>query len=79
MDNLIRVERARKRLTQAELAIGVGVSRQTIHHLENKKFIPSITLSLRIALYLNVDVEYLFTLEENDFIVLKKKTARIIK
>ena len=38
MKNLIKVERARHRLTQGDLAEKVGVSRQTIYAIENNKF-----------------------------------------
>ncbi|MCF6185191.1 MAG: helix-turn-helix transcriptional regulator, partial [Bacteroidales bacterium] len=51
MENTIRVERAKKRITQAELAKQVHVSRQTIHAVENKKFVPSTLLALKIARY----------------------------
>ena len=48
MENTIRVERAKKKITQAELAERVDVSRQTIHAIETGKFIPSTVLALKI-------------------------------
>ena len=42
MKNLIKVERARHNLTQAQLADKLGVSRQTIHTIEKDKFNPSV-------------------------------------
>ncbi|EAR13386.1 transcriptional regulator, PBSX family protein [Polaribacter irgensii 23-P] len=64
MKNLIRVERARHRLTQGDLAEKVGVSRQTIYAIENNKFNPSVTLAIKMARYFEVTVEYLFDSEE---------------
>jgi putative transcriptional regulator len=49
MNNTIRVERARYKITQAELAEKVDVSRQTIHAIETGKFVPSTVLALKIA------------------------------
>ncbi len=66
MENFIRVERAKKKITQAELAEKVNVSRQTIHAIETGKFIPSTVLALKIAKFFNVKIEDLFKLEEND-------------
>lgn len=66
MENTIRVERAKKKITQAELAERVDVSRQTIHAIETGKFIPNTVLALKIARYFKVRLEDIFTLEEND-------------
>ncbi|NPA68506.1 MAG: helix-turn-helix transcriptional regulator [Chlorobi bacterium] len=66
MENTIRVERAKKRITQAELAKQVHVSRQTIHAIENNKFVPSTLLALKIARYFGISVEDLFILERSD-------------
>ncbi|TXD50166.1 MULTISPECIES: helix-turn-helix transcriptional regulator [unclassified Polaribacter] len=64
MKNLIKVERARHSLTQADLAEKVGVSRQTIYAIENNKFNPSVTLAIKMARFFKVTVEYLFDIEE---------------
>ncbi len=65
MKNLIKVERARHDLTQAQLAEKLGVSRQTIHAIEKNKFNPSVTLAIKMAKYFKVTVEYLFDIEDN--------------
>lgn len=57
----VRTERG---LTQAELATQVGVSRKTINTVENGVFVPSTTLALRLAQFLEVSVEDLFQLPE---------------
>lgn len=64
MKNLVKVERARHDLTQANLAEKLGVSRQTIHAIEKNKFNPSVTLAIKMAHFFKVTVEYLFDIEE---------------
>jgi putative transcriptional regulator len=66
MKNNIRVERAIKNITQAELAEKVGVSRQTINTIESNKYIPSTVLALKIARVFRKTVEEIFSLEETD-------------
>ena len=68
MENYIRVERAKKRITQAELAKQVQVSRQTIHAIETGKFVPSTVLAMKIAQYFDILLEDLFKLEKSDFV-----------
>lgn len=53
-------------MTQENLANAIQVSRQTIHAIERKKFVPSTLLALKMARYFKVSVEELFQLEEND-------------
>ena len=65
MVNSIRVERAKKRITQAELAEKLKVSRQTIHSIETGKFVPSTVLALKIAKYFDVEFSEIFQLSED--------------
>lgn len=62
LENRLREERARRHLTQAQLAELVGVSRKTINTVENGVFIPSTVLALRLAKALETTVEELFAL-----------------
>jgi putative transcriptional regulator len=66
MKNNIRVERAIKNITQAELADLIGVSRQTINTIESNKYVPSTVLALKIARIFGKPVEEVFILEEED-------------
>ncbi|ARS35635.1 helix-turn-helix transcriptional regulator [Pontibacter actiniarum] len=66
MNNGIKVERARHNMSQSDLADKLGVSRQTIYAIENKKFVPSTVLALKLALIFDVRVEELFQLEDSD-------------
>ena len=62
--NNIKVERAKKDITQAELAEQVNTTRQTIHYIEKGKTEPSIGLADRIAKFFNSDIITLFNLED---------------
>jgi putative transcriptional regulator len=66
MKNTIRVERAIKNITQADLAELIGVSRQTINTIESNRYVPSTVLSLKIARVFGKPVEEIFQLEEDD-------------
>ena len=66
MKNNIRIERAIKHITQAELAEQVGVSRQTINTIESNRYIPSTLLALKIARIFGKAVEEIFSLDETD-------------
>lgn len=68
MKNLIKVERTRQNLTQAELAEKVKVARQTIIAIEAGKFLPSTILAFKIAKILNCKADELFELEEKDWL-----------
>jgi putative transcriptional regulator len=41
LNNTLKVQRAKRDLTQEQLAELVGVTRKTINTVENKKYIPS--------------------------------------
>ncbi len=66
MKNKLKVYRAMYDLSQEKLANEIDVSRQTIHAIERKKFVPSTLLALKLAKYFNVSVEEIFQLEEGD-------------
>jgi putative transcriptional regulator len=63
LGNRLREWRAKKQLTQAELAELAGVSRKTINTVENGVFVPSVQLALALARALGTDVEALFFLD----------------
>jgi putative transcriptional regulator len=66
MKNSIKVERAKKDMTQQDLAEKVQVSRQTINSIEAGKYVPSTVLALKIAREFAVRLEEIFELEEGD-------------
>jgi len=63
MKNRIRVLRAEKGWSQAELAEKVGVSRNSINAVENGKFDPSLPLALRIVDAFELTIEDVFLRE----------------
>jgi putative transcriptional regulator len=66
MENTIKVQRAIKNVTQAQLAEVIGVSRQTINAMEKNKYVPSTLLALKLARFFEVNVEVIFQLTENE-------------
>lgn len=56
----IKEYRAKYDMKQEELAARVGVRRETIGHLENGRYNPSLKLALAIARVFNTTVEELF-------------------
>lgn len=64
MENNLRVERAIKRISQAQLAEAIGVSRQTIFAIENNKFVPSTELALKLSAYFGKTVNKIFWLTD---------------
>ena len=66
MRNSIKVERAKKNITQAKLAEMAGVSRQTINAIELGKYNLSTILALKIARIFDTSVNDIFELEEGD-------------
>lgn len=60
MKNNLRVLRAERNWTQAELAERLQVSRQTVNAVETEKYEPSLTLAFRIAHLFGKRVEDIF-------------------
>lgn len=64
MKNRLRVLRAERRWSQAELAEQLGVSRQTVNAIENDKYDPSLPLAFKIARLFGQSIEEIFEFEE---------------
>ncbi|MBO5200014.1 MAG: helix-turn-helix transcriptional regulator [Clostridia bacterium] len=64
MKNKIKEMRKGNNVTQEELALAVGVTRQTVISLENGKYNASIQLAYKIAKFFGVTIEELFIFEE---------------
>jgi putative transcriptional regulator len=62
LHNTIRIQRAIRDLTQAELADLAGTTRKSVTAIETGRMVPSIVLALKIARALGVTVDALFTL-----------------
>lgn len=63
MKNRIKELRAKKDLTQDQLAEQLEVSRQTIISLERERYNPSIILAFKLAKIFNCQIEDIFIYE----------------
>jgi molybdate-binding protein/DNA-binding XRE family transcriptional regulator len=62
----LKTYRVARRLSQAELAESVGLTRQAIYMVEAGRYLPNATTALRLAKALRCKVEDLFLLEEEE-------------
>lgn len=63
MRNRIRVYRAERGWSQAELAKRLGVSRQTVNAIENERYDPSLPLAFEISRVLATPIPEIFLYE----------------
>ena len=66
MENRIAALRKERRISQAELADAVEVTRQTIISLENGRYNASLLLAHKIARYFETTIEDIFLFEEEE-------------
>ena len=64
MKNRLKVLRAERDWTQAELADRLKVSRQTVNAVEKGKYDPSLSLAFKISRVFNMPIEKVFVGEE---------------
>ena len=62
--NNVQIEREKRRVTQTELALALGVSRQTVIMLEKGDYSPSLLLALKVSRYFHEPIENLFYLKQ---------------
>lgn len=60
MKNRLRVLRAERDWSQAELAERLSVSRQTVNAIENGKYDPSLPLAFKMAALFEIPIEEIF-------------------
>jgi putative transcriptional regulator len=65
MKNKIKLLRAERNLTQADLAGLLEVSRQTVNAIERGRYDPSLTLAFKIARAFGVPIEQVFSPNED--------------
>lgn len=66
LKNSIKVQRAKKDLTQEQLAELVGVTRTTINFVERGRWVPSTVLALKIVRVFEVPFEEVFYLDTDN-------------
>ena len=64
MKNKIRELRKAHKLSQEELALAVGTTRQTITSIEVEKYTASLALAYKIAHYFGLTIEEVFDFSE---------------
>ncbi len=64
MTNKLKVLRAGKDITQADLAEKMKVTRSTINYIENNEYMPSLALATRIARYFYKPIEAIFIVKD---------------
>jgi putative transcriptional regulator len=64
--NRVREQRTQRGLSQAELAIALGVSRQTVISIENGRYMPSLPLAFRIARFFDLTVDKMFDPDDEE-------------
>lgn len=60
MKNRLRVLRAERNWTQADLALALEVSRQTVNAIETGKYDPSLPLAFKLARLFGLAIEQIF-------------------
>lgn len=60
MQNVVRELRATRSLSQAQLGVELGVSRQTINSIETGRYVPSLPLAMALARFFETTVEEVF-------------------
>ena len=63
MRNTLRVLRAERRWSQAELAERLGVSRQTVNAIETGRYDPSLPLAFTISRLFEQPIERIFLVD----------------
>ncbi|WP_439478612.1 helix-turn-helix transcriptional regulator [Brevundimonas sp.] len=61
MNNRLKVLRAERNWSQADLAQALGVSRQTVNALETGRYDPSLPLAFKIAHVFGQPIESIFS------------------
>lgn len=64
MKNILKVLRAERDWSQADLADKLNVSRQTVNAIETEKYDPSLPLAFQIAILFGRKIEDIFTPEK---------------
>lgn len=60
MNNRLRILRAERAWSQAELGVQLGVSRQAVNAIETGKYDPSLPLAFKIARLFGQSIETIF-------------------
>ena len=62
--NRVKELRGERGWTQQQLAVAVGVSRQSVNSIERNRYVPSLPLALKFARVFEIPTDNIFTLED---------------
>lgn len=65
MKNRLKVLRAERDWSQSDLAIALGISRQSVNAVETGKYDPSLPLAFRISDVFGLPIEAIFLRDED--------------
>ena len=65
MKNKLKVLRAERNWTQADLAAALDVTRQTVNAIEKGKYDPSLPLAFKVAALFAMPIEQIFSHAED--------------
>lgn len=63
-NNVKELRESKRSMTQSELGEAVGVTRQTVAAIEQRRYAPSLETAFRIARVFNVGIEQVFEWDE---------------
>jgi len=61
MKNRVRELRTTKAWSQSDLAVRLGVSRQTVNAIETERYDPSLPLAFKVARLFKLNIEQVFS------------------
>ena len=62
--NVVKRLRTERGLSQADLGVAMGVSRQTINSIETGRYLPSLPLAMALARFFETNVEGVFDVDD---------------
>ncbi len=60
----IKKQRLQKKKTQIEVAKSIGISRSYLSDIENGRYMPSVNTLIKLASYLDIDLNFLSRMTE---------------
>jgi putative transcriptional regulator len=63
--NNLSILRAKKGITQQDLANSIGVTRATVNSMERGNYNPSLELAFRLSHYFKKDIQKIFQVEQD--------------
>ena len=66
LNQRIRELRTLRSISQVELAVALGVTKQSVSNWENDNIQPSIDILIKLAKYFNVSTDYLLALDDRE-------------